>query len=532
MFDRQTILQHLRPFENRRDILVHDQDVSDIITGILNTHQLYKSEYDKIAPYFVGSNNYQTGKNIWNFLKKNVRYKVEPESAQMLKSPAAIITGTVNGRTNTSDCKNYSLFTGGILDAINRAGGRIDWCYRFASYKVWDKIPQHVFCVINPDTNKEIWVDAVLPTYDNKKGYYYKTDKKVNNMALVALAGTMAGKKERQQKKAAKKQTKAEKKATNKEKRKKFFQKVKAAAKKAGKLVLKYNPATATARNAFLALTRLNVRSLATSLQRLKNKGNNEVQTMWTKLGGNVTALNSAIDAGAKKKRLGAIGVVVKESRFTTATANPKETRFTTPATGGRLTSLATKKIVRMPTAPTETILQTFLPTPVPVIQTQYPTGGGYSGGGGGGAYSDENYQTDEFAEETTTDTDVEGVFEQMDNEGNIVGVVVSASTAAAIAAAAPIVAMVVKILSRHKDVANSTDLTGVVSDVENAGEQEAAAALEDIEKESQGIETERGNKMLQGATQSASAKKGAFPIMPVALIGAGVLAFTLLKKK
>lgn len=526
MADRQTILQHLRPFENRQDILVVDQDVSDIITGLLNNHKLHRSEYNKIYKYFVGANNYQTGKNIWDFLKKNVRYKVEPESAQMVKSPAAIVTPTINGRINTSDCKNYSLFTGGILDAINRHGGRINWCYRFASYKLWDKIPQHVFVVINPNTNKEIWVDAVMPTYDNKKQYYYKTDKKVDNMALVALSGVVAGKKERQQKKAAKKESKAQKKATQKEKRKKFFQKLKEKAKKAGKLVLKYNPATVTARNAFLALIKLNVRSLATNLQKLRNKGNSEVQTMWTKLGGNVAALNNAIATGAKKKRLGAIGVAINTLRDRSLQA-----RKDAPTTGGRLTSLSTKKVVRMPIAPTtDTILQPFVP--VPVIQTQYPTtGGGYSGGGGGG-YSEEDLPSEEFFEESTMDSEVEGVLEQMDDEGNIIGVVISASTAAAIAAAAPIVAMVVKILSKHKDVANPADLAGVVSDVENAGEQEAAAALSDIEKESEGIETERGNKMLQGATQTAAGKKGSFPLMPVVLIGGGLLAFSLLKKK
>ena len=502
MADRQIILQHLRPFENRQHVLIQNQDVSDIITGLLNNHNLHRSEYDKIYQYFVGDNNYQTGKKIWQFLKKNVRYKVEPESAQMVKSPAAIVAATINGRINTSDCKNYSLFTGGILDAINRHGGRIDWCYRFASYKLWDKIPQHVFVVINPNTNKEIWIDAVMPTYDNKKAYYYKTDKKVNNMALVALSGVVSGKK----KKSSQPKKKAEKKATNKEKRKKFFQKLKEKAKKAGKLVIKYNPATVTARNAFLAVVKLNVRSLATNLQKLKNKGNNEVQSMWSKIGGNVSVLNNAIASGAKKKRLGAIGVAI---------VSKKDRRFPT-----RSGSLVTTKTIRVPVAPTSSVLQPFVP--VPVIQTQYPTTD---------SSTSEQFeeQPEELQTDTLTDTEVDGVLEQMDNEGNIIGVV-DPATASVIAAAAPIVAMVIKILSKHKDVANSNDLAGVVSDVENAGEQEAAAAADDIEKESQGIETERGNKMLQGATQTA--KKGGFPVMPVLLVGGGLLAFSLLKKR
>ena len=187
---REQLQPYLQPFKNEKTVIVHDQNVSDIITGILANHDRYKREYDKIAQHFAGSNAYETGRNIWQFLKDNVRYKVEPDSRQMLKSPAAIIApGT------TSDCKNYSLFTGGILDALNRKGARIPWVYRFSSYRIFDKVPQHVFVVMYPNTSREIWVDAVLPYYDEHKQYYYKVDKKVNNMSLIALAGfdDMAG---------------------------------------------------------------------------------------------------------------------------------------------------------------------------------------------------------------------------------------------------------------------------------------------------------------------------------------------------
>jgi hypothetical protein len=536
---RETILSKLTPFQNRRDILLHDQDVADIISGILATHKRYEREYDNIAPYFQGANNYETGRNIWNFLKNNVRYKVEPESAQMLKSPAAIITGTINGRVNSSDCKNYSLFTGGVLDALNRRGARINWCYRFASYKLWDKVPQHVFVVINPDTNREIWVDAVLPSYNNKKRYYYKTDRKINNMALVALSGTMAGKKQRQQKQAAKKQTKAQKKATNKEKRKKFFQKLKESVKKTGKLILKYNPATVASRNAFLLLVKVNARSLATNLKKLKDRGNTEAQTMWSKLGGNVATLNSAIDGGAKKKRLGVImgiqqyrdvSLKTKADRFTTGGGNPKETRFTTP-TGGGVRSLTAIKTVRKPTGGTEAVLTSFVPAPVAPVAPSYPTGGG--GYGGGGIYSgyDEVMTDETMTDETMAEDQVsEDLLENIDDEGNVIGAE-PVVTASAIAAAAPIVALVIKILSKNK-VSTAGDDTNLMADLTKATEQAGQEAVTDIEKEADGIMTPTGDKILEGTKSQAATAGGKFPIMPVVLIGGGLLAFTLLKKR
>jgi len=537
MISREHILQKLPPFYNKRDILVNDQDVSDIITGILTTHAQYANQYDKIAPYFIGANNYQTGANIWHFLKNNVRYRVEPESSQMLKAPAAIVAASVNGRTNTSDCKNMSLFTGGVLSAINRAGGKINWCYRFASYKLWDKIPQHVFCVINPDTNKEIWVDAVLPTYNNKKQYYYKIDKKPKNMALISLAGTddeniIAGKK-RKQKKAAKKETKATKKAANKQKRQAFFKKLKEKAKKAGKLILKYNPATAASRNAFLLLTKVNTRSLATNLKKLKDRGNTEAQTLWTKIGGNVSALNNAIDAGAKKKRLGVIcGPVQSKADRTGPIFNRADKG------GARMRRLVTIKTVRKDTGGTEAALTQFVPAVVApaVPQTTYSGGGGgYSGGGGGysgggGGYS--GYDDEPTEETVATEEISQDLLDNIDDDGNIIGVD-PAVTAGAIAAAAPIVALIVKILAKNK-VSTGADNSNLLSDLSKAGEAAGEEALAEIDKEAEGIETPTGNKIIEGTKQQPAAGAGAMklPLMPILLVGGGLLAFTLLKKK
>ncbi len=526
MISREQILNKLPPFYNRRDILVNDQDVSDIITGILTTHAQYGNQYDKIAPYFIGSNNFQTGSNIWHFLKNNVRYKVEPERAQMLKAPAAIVAASVNGRTNTSDCKNMSLFTGGILSAINRAGGKINWCYRFASYKLWDKIPQHVFCVINPDTNKEIWIDAVLPSYNNKKQYYYKIDKKPKNMALISLAGTednfIGGKKEdRKKKRAAKKENRGAKKAANKQKRKNFFKKLKEKAKKAGKLILKYNPATAASRNAFLLLTKVNTRSLATNLKKLKDSGNKEAQNFWTKIGGNVSALNNAIESGAKKKRL---GMICGTKPIMTA----RKPQLTNRG-GERMRSLVTIRTVRKDTGGTEAALTQFVPAVVaPAVPQTTPSGGGGGYSGGGGGYSGYN---DPPTEETVATEEIDqDLLDNIDDDGNIIGYPLV--TAGAIAAAAPIVALIVKILAKNK-VSTGADDSNLLSDLSKAGEAAGEEALAEIDKEAEGIETPTGNKIIEGTKQQPAAGAAMkLPLMPILLVGGGLLAFTLLKKK
>jgi histone H1/5 len=309
------LLAQLKPFANKQHILVNDQQVSDIITGLLNTHNQYKSEYDKIAGGFKSRTDKETGKKIYTFLKNNVNYVIEPDSKQTLKSPAAIL---YTGKSTGSDCKNYSLFTGGILSALNRKGANIKWCYRFASYRMFDKMPHHVFVVINPNTANEIWVDAVLPKFNLKKQYYYKTDKKVNDMALVAVAGIGAPKK-RQAKKAAKKAAAPAKKAARKELLKKKATKLKTNIKKAGKVTLKF--AAAPVRNSFLLLVKLNFKNLAGKLQRGIDKAPDKIKTFWENAGGSYKTLTIAVGQGIKKKAIGVIGMQLGVSETAAAAA-------------------------------------------------------------------------------------------------------------------------------------------------------------------------------------------------------------------
>jgi hypothetical protein len=187
--DAQRLLGYLPPFNNQKILIKKNQSVNDIIHSLMVAHNQYKSHYDKIAGEFVGHNNRQTAYNIWKFLKKNVPYKAEPDTMQTIKSPSAIISTGLMGKKSLlkNDCKNYSLFAGGILSALNRQGYKIPYVYRFSSYNYFDHTPGHVFIVINPDGN-EIWLDAVLNEFDYKKQYTFKKDKNFDKM-MYSITG-------------------------------------------------------------------------------------------------------------------------------------------------------------------------------------------------------------------------------------------------------------------------------------------------------------------------------------------------------
>lgn len=182
MITKNTILGKLTPFLNQQNVVVENQGVNDIISGILDTHNKYLNEYDKIYPYFIGSDLQETSKNIFDFLKKNVPYDIESNELQFLKSPSSIVS-------TPSDCKSYALFSCGVLDAIKRNTGEdFDIIYRFASYDPFDKVPQHVFCVVRGE-GEEFWIDPVLNKFNEKKQPYFFKDKNVNIMSLVGLSG-------------------------------------------------------------------------------------------------------------------------------------------------------------------------------------------------------------------------------------------------------------------------------------------------------------------------------------------------------
>lgn len=285
-----SIYNKLTPFNNSQKMLVPDQQVSDIITGMLNAHTKYAPEYQKIAQSFAGRDVKSTARNIYDFLKKNVNYVIEPDDKQMLKSPSAIL---YTGKTTGSDCKNYALFTAGILDALNRAGFPIKWTFRFASYRMFDKMPHHTFVVINPDTKNEIWIDPVLNGFNLKKQYYYKLDKKPKNMALISLAGI--GRKSKAERK--------EKRQVKSAKRKEAVKKVANKLKTTGKAVIKV--AGAPVRNSFLLLVKLNVKNLAGKLKRVYDTNPDKLKTFWSGFSGQWDSLVKAINTGYNKKAIG-----------------------------------------------------------------------------------------------------------------------------------------------------------------------------------------------------------------------------------
>jgi len=185
MVNRNVLIGKVSPYMGKREIIVGNQDTTDIIDALIKNHYKYSNEYDKIFRYFDGGSVEETAFNVWQFLKDDFKYTIEPEKMQILRSPAAILASNIVG----IDCKGYATFANGVMDAYRRnTGKKFDVYYRFASYDPFDNTPQHVFAVVN-ENGTEFWIDPVLDQFDEKKQPYFYKDKKIKNMALVAMSG-------------------------------------------------------------------------------------------------------------------------------------------------------------------------------------------------------------------------------------------------------------------------------------------------------------------------------------------------------
>lgn len=292
---RSRLLAALPPPRYLKTPIKAHQSANDIISEILEATKLYANDYELIAKQFDGGTATQTARNIFDFLVHEIDYKIENDASQSSKSPAIFL------QQKNGDCKHYSLFTVGIMRAL---GYEIK--FRFASYKLADNTPQHVY-VIFKENSKWIPCDAVIKRFGYEKPYYYKQDfTPASNMALYRISGitedVMSGdiigapsarKKARQAKRAVKKTARKARQAKRKAEGKGFFRKL-------GRGIAKV--ALTPARNAYLAMVGLNLKGMAKRLNMAIAKDPNKVKQFWTvKFKGNWKSLLKAVQRGSRK---------------------------------------------------------------------------------------------------------------------------------------------------------------------------------------------------------------------------------------
>lgn len=151
------ILDVLPEYQGDKRLVKRRQDTFDIIREVERKHRKTIGDYNAICQEHWRGDAARTARDIYDFLKSNVPYHVEPTLTQTVKTPAAILEERL---TFGNDCKHYASYAVGVMQALERMGYPIRSFYRFASYNQGKRNPGHVFavCVAN---GREIWIDPV-----------------------------------------------------------------------------------------------------------------------------------------------------------------------------------------------------------------------------------------------------------------------------------------------------------------------------------------------------------------------------------
>jgi hypothetical protein len=241
----------------------------DIIKTLHKNYPRAVQQMAKHAPKFKGRNTTETARNIYNFLKKEITYKADPEEAQLVKIPGRLVADKVG------DCKSYSLFTAAVLGALGKPVN-----FRYASYTN-STTPSHVYTTTKNEQGKEIIIDAVYNRFNAEQTPTYTINKKMKVYTLSGLNGghPLNG--------------------IDWEKVKKDI------VSKGGKVTHWPNIVLfSTTRGAMLILINNNVFGLASKLWAVRDikKQGTRINDLWYAIGGTASKLNLAISKGYRKK--------------------------------------------------------------------------------------------------------------------------------------------------------------------------------------------------------------------------------------
>jgi hypothetical protein len=252
---------------------------NDIVKTVLEVYNEYHYQAANLAPQLKDNSVLKTCKNIYKFIRSNVKYREDGNEKQVVAAPGRLL------ERGYGDCKSMTVMAASILKNLN-----IPFCIRFVGYKNSETPNQftHVYVVVPTGPNTYITLDPVHHTFNSEvKGVSIYRDYPGgnNNTKNKTMKGSNIG-------------------IGN------FWQKLTQGTK---------TVAVAPTRGAFLVLVQLNFLALATLLYFAKTKHPdkyNEIRNKWYAWGGNRTELDRVVEKGAKNHPIGTNVPVLKNLEY------------------------------------------------------------------------------------------------------------------------------------------------------------------------------------------------------------------------
>lgn len=154
----------IRPSQQRVETRYKSGDTADIIATILEADAQADSFVDAAGVQcLVGASDMATARNVYQFVKGNIRYRADRTGLERVQSPGALFA------SRSGDCKSLSIATAAILRALGFQNIR----YRFAAYAPGNY--SHVYVVARID-GQDVILDTVHTRFNEEVDYYKKKD--------------------------------------------------------------------------------------------------------------------------------------------------------------------------------------------------------------------------------------------------------------------------------------------------------------------------------------------------------------------
>jgi hypothetical protein len=290
-----------------QDARTHDIIYSMAIAAPAAIAQAKRANLPEIIG-LTGGNAEADGKLAGQWIRNNVKYKIDTFEDQNIQLPSALL------RSGAGDCKSFSMLFLAIMEAAGYNAG-----FRFASYKK-ERPFTHVYNFVLDNKNNILTFDTCIKDLKELKHYKKLKDMRVNYLAGVPTLITEKNNIKPMRRKIIMRKPTVQELMTDdrfmnigfiedesigrRRILKKFVEKVKT---KVPPFIQKglnkvKTVALGPARGPFLLLVDVNFRGLARKLSEAIKINESKVREFWTKLGGDYSKLQKAVDKGKNKK--------------------------------------------------------------------------------------------------------------------------------------------------------------------------------------------------------------------------------------
>ncbi len=137
---------------------------ADIIDGVIKAYELGYTDVKELARKLKSNDTRTTANNIWDFVKKTIRYRLDPVGYQWGKTPARTLADRF------ADCKSLSIL---VCSLLSCAG--IPNKFRFVGYSTTGNDVSHVYSVCFDEQGREIILDTCWKSFNAEKAYNAKS---------------------------------------------------------------------------------------------------------------------------------------------------------------------------------------------------------------------------------------------------------------------------------------------------------------------------------------------------------------------